>query len=183
MFVRVLYSIFLGILVALFVGWAMSSWFPTPQWDTEYPGVQQYPSPPVAPTSDELSYLDAQQKDARVQQYKTDLANYQKWQADHDQMDKDFKAKVDKQGTTVALISLLIAVVVTTASLLYSGKLDVIAEGLLLGGIFTLIYSIGWSFTHAPKYAVLTVGISLIVTLAVGYVKFAKKAPAPHESA
>ena len=125
------------------------------------------------------------QANQRAQKYEADLDAYNKWQAAHndleaafqkklDDQQSEYQKKLDRQGTTVALISLLIAVVITSASLLYSGRLAVIAEGLLLGGIFTLIYSIGWTLAHAQKYAVLTVGIGLIVTIVIGYVKFVK---------
>ena len=176
MFVRVLYCIFLGLLVALFVGWAMSAWFPTPRWETVYRDFEQNMGEPAAPSPDELNLITADQRTARIQQYETDRAAYVEWQTNHDARDEEFKKISDKQGVTVALISMLIAVVVTSVSLLYSGKLQVITEGLLLGGIFTLIYSIGWTLFRAPTVAVLIVGVSLVVTIVIGYIKFVKKA-------
>lgn len=177
MFVRVLYCIFLGILVALFVGWAMASYYPYPEWETEYPGIDQYKSEPVQPSERAgLAAMSPEERAAAQQQYETDKAAYEEWDAQNEVRQKDFKAKTEAQGRAVALISLLIAVVVTSVSLWYSGKLQVITEGLLLGGIFTLIYSIGWCFVRAPKLAVLTVGIGLVVTIAVGYMKFVRKA-------
>jgi len=177
MFVRVLYCIFLGILVALFVGWAMASFYPNPEWDTEYPGVEQWKSEPVRPSQQSgYAAMSPEERAAAQQQYETEHAAYVEWDTQNKVRVKDFKAKTDAQGRAVALISLLIAVVVTSVSLWFSGKLQVITEGLLLGGIFTLIYSIGWSFYRAPKLAVLTVGIGLVVTIVVGYMKFVRKA-------
>jgi hypothetical protein len=175
MFVKVLYMIFLGILVALFVGWAMSSMFPTPKWETEYPDVQQYMDQPMPPSEQELSVLTYDQRVARIQAFDSTKAAYDLWKTDYDAKQKEFNTKMEKQGRNVALYSLVIAVAVTMASLWYSGKLMVITEGMLLGGIFTLMYSIGWTIARAPKIAVLTVGISLVVTIIVGYMKFVKK--------
>lgn len=176
MFVRVLYCIFLGILVALFVGWAMASYYPNPEWETEYPNVDQYKSEPVQPSERAgLAAMSPEERAAAQQQYETDKAAFEEWKAQNEVRQKDFKAKTEAQGRAVALISLLIAVIVTSVSLWFSGKLQVITEGLLLGGIFTLIYSIGWSFYRAPKVAVWTVGIGLVVTIVVGYMKFVRK--------
>jgi hypothetical protein len=156
-----------------------------------YPDVERNAAPPIAPWPGELDRLTPELASERVQKYETDLAAYDKWQTTHndleasfqkqlDDQQKEFQKKVDKQGTTVALISLLIAVVITSASLLYSGRLAVIAEGLLLGGVFTLIYSIGSAIAHAQKIIVLTVGIGLVVTIVIGYMKFVKPATAGH---
>lgn len=175
MFARVLYCIFLGLLVAFFVAWAMDAWFPTPQWDKVYPGVERYPQEPIPPSSEELNMLSAETKSARVQQYEADRAAFEEWKTNRDQREEEFTKLMDKQGITVALISMAIAVVVTTVSLLYSGRLQVITEGMLLGGIFTLIYSLGWTFIRTPKIAVWAVAVSLVITIAVGYMKFVRK--------
>ena len=82
--------------------------------------------------------------------------------------------KQEQRERNVSLISLLIAVVVVALGAGLSGRLPVIAEGLLLGGLFTLVYSIGWSFMRSPKTAIIPVGIGLIMTIALGCVKFVR---------
>jgi hypothetical protein len=42
--------------------------------------------------------------------------------------------------------------------------------------LFTLIYSIGFSFFRSPKIAVIPVGVGLIVTIALGYKRFVRPA-------
>jgi hypothetical protein len=175
MFIRVLYCIFLGLLVVLFVAWAMAAWFPTPQWDEVYHGFKQQDQPAIPPSSDELNLLSPEDKAARIQQFEADRVTYAEWQANHEQRDKEFQRMMDKQGTTVSLVSMLIAVVLTAVSLWYAGKLQVITEGLLMGGVFTLIYSLGWTFIHAQKIAVVTIGVSLVITIIIGYKKFVQK--------
>ena len=71
MFARVLYCIFLGLLVVLFVAWAMNAWFPTPQWETVYPGIEQMVQPAVPPSQDELNMLNPDEKAARIQEFET----------------------------------------------------------------------------------------------------------------
>jgi len=79
------------------------------------------------------------------------------------------QAQLEAQTTTVALISLVIAVLVMGIGIGLSGNVPVISEGLLLGGLFTLIYSIGWCFIWAPKIGVLHVAVGLVIMIVGGY--------------
>lgn len=178
MVVKILYCVFLGVLVVLFVVWAMAAWFPTPQWDDEYPGISRYEIAVYSPSPEELKLLSPEARNARIQEYERKLRAHEEWEKNRDAREKAFTAKEERQGRTVALVSLLIAVAVTAFSVSFSRKLPVISEGLLLGGLFTLVYSIGWSFVRAPKIAVLPVGVGLMVTIALGYKRFVRAAPA-----
>jgi hypothetical protein len=181
MVIKVLYSIFLGVLVVLFVGWLMAALFPTPQWDSEYPGVERYgyasPSP-EKPTADELEGLSVAERKAKFRDYeakrKQHEAKEEAKEKEHQKMEKAFSEKTEKRGRSVSLISLLIAVAVVALGVGFSGRLPVISEGLLLGGLFTLIYSIGFSFVRSPKIAVIPVGLGLIITIALGYKRFVR---------
>jgi hypothetical protein len=159
----------------MFVVWAMAAWFPTPQWETVYPGIEQYPSEPIPPSTEELNILSAEDATARMEEFASNRAEYREWETNHEAMEAEFKKMTDKQGLTVAMISMLIAVVLVAVSLWYSGRLQVITEGMLLGGIFTLIYSLGWCFVRAQNIAVISVGISLVVTIVIGYIKFVQQ--------
>ena len=65
--------------------------------------------------------------------------------------------------------------VVLAISLLLAEHLGVIADGLLLGGIFTLLYGVGRGMdTDSNKYRFLVATIGLAVTLVLGYVKFSR---------
>lgn len=174
MFQRVLYAIFLGFLICMFVVWAMAAWFPTPEWRDEYPGVERREELPIPPSSAELNYLSQEEAEIRMQEYEADRTAYREWDASHEDMETEFDKKIEAQAIPVALISMLIAVIITSAGLLYSRKLKVVAEGMLLGGIFTLFYSIGWCFVFAPTIAVLAVGIGLVFTLVMGYYKYVR---------
>ena len=59
------------------------------------------------------------------------------------------------------------------SGLLLAEKLDAIADGLLIGGLFTLVYSIGWGFSAEDNtYRFLVVTVGLLVALGLGYAKF-----------
>jgi hypothetical protein len=67
------------------------------------------------------------------------------------------------------------AVIVLAVALLLAEKLGVIADGLLLGGIFTLLYGIGRGMdTDSNKYRFMVATVGLVVTLVLGYIKFTR---------
>ena len=61
-------------------------------------------------------------------------------------------------------------------SLVRAHQLPVISNGLLLGGVFTMIYGVGWIIatdTSVARFAVMTV--AFVLTLALGYVRFVRR--------
>jgi hypothetical protein len=177
MVIKVLYSIFLGALVVLFVGWAMAALYPTPQWETEYPTVQQrYESVPRAPTAQELEFLSPTERKAKLQEYEAKSKEAEARESERQKLQAALQTKRQVHDRNVSLISLLVSVIVVVMAVGSSVRLPVISEGLLLGGLFTLIYSIGWSFLRSPKSAVIPVGVGLIITLALGYRMFVRGA-------
>lgn len=66
-------------------------------------------------------------------------------------------------------------------SLIRADHLPVISNGLLLGGVFTMVYGVGWivaTDTSVARFFVMTA--ALAITLGLGYVRFARaQATAP----
>ncbi len=61
-------------------------------------------------------------------------------------------------------------------SLVRSVQLQVVSNALLLGGIFTMLYGIGWiAFTGTSIIRFLVMTAALMVTLVLGYVRFVRK--------
>jgi len=176
MVIKALYCVFLGVLVVLFVAWAVTALYPIPQWETEYPGIEEYESGPQEPSAQQLEGLTPAERKAKFQRYEAERKEYEVREAKRARLQTALSKKVDRHDRNVSLISLLVAVAVMALSVGLSAKLPVISEGLLLGGLFTLIYSIGWSFVRTPKIAVIPVGVGLIVTIALGYKRFVRPA-------
>jgi len=68
-----------------------------------------------------------------------------------------------------------LATLVMAVSLIQAERLPVISNGLLLGGVFTMVYGVGWivtSDTSVTRFLVMTV--ALIITLALGYARFVR---------
>jgi hypothetical protein len=82
------------------------------------------------------------------------------------------------------VLLLVIATVVSAVSLSLSRRLEVIANGLLLGGVFTMISSVGMAFSMDSsgwRFAVVTA--ALLLTIAVGYLRFARRPRAAESEA
>ncbi|HVU59406.1 MAG TPA: hypothetical protein VHC98_01040 [Candidatus Saccharimonadales bacterium] len=147
--IKLVYSFFLGLLLAVFVGLGVASFYTAPK-APEYPTVPE--------TTKNETAAEAEQRQADEQ--------YQAASRAYDQDSKDY-------NRNVAMIVLSAAVVLVVLGLALHTKTDVIADGLLLGGVFTLLYSIGRSFAGAdPKYSFLATSAGLIITMVIGYVKF-----------
>lgn len=147
---KLIYTFFLGVLIAIFVGMGVATFYPEPKYP-EYPRSLQYSS------NDEFT---AEQKQLD-KQYTKDVDAYTKKQKDYDR--------------NISIIVLSAAVIILVVSLVIHPKMDVVSDGLLLGGIFTLLYSIGRSFSaDSPKVSFAVVTVGLIVTIVLGYRKFVK---------
>ena len=67
-----------------------------------------------------------------------------------------------------------------SVSLIRSEQLRIISNGLLLGGVFTMLYGTGWviaSGSSVARFAVMT--FALVVTFALGYARFVRRRPTP----
>jgi len=84
-------------------------------------------------------------------------------------------ALIAEHDRNVSLISLAIGIGLVLG-VRYSGRLPVISESLLLGGILTIMYSVGFSCHHSPKIAAIPVGAGLAVALVLAHDKFVKAA-------
>jgi hypothetical protein len=76
---------------------------------------------------------------------------------------------------TTSIILLVCATVVMVLSLIRSETLPVISNGVLLGGLFTMVYAVGMSASAGrewPRFVVIT--FALLVTVGVGYAKFVR---------
>ena len=95
-------------------------------------------------------------------------------------MEKEFAQAQEKYmeeskpyNRNVSIISLVASIIILVLSLTLLTKIRMIADGILLGGVFTTTYSIirGFSSGNA-QFRFLIVIIGLIIALALGYLKF-----------
>lgn len=149
---KFVYSFFLGLLLVVFVGMGVASFYESPK-APDYPKV--------------LETVKAGPDEYTAEQRKADDA--------YQEASKDYAARSEDYNRNVSMIVLGAAVILVVLGLTLHAKTDVIADGLLLGGVFTLLYSIGRSFAgQDPQYSFMVVTIGLIITVIVGYLKFIK---------
>lgn len=149
---KFVYSFFLGLLLVVFVGMGVASFY-------------QAPEPPEYPKT--LEIVKAGPDELTAEQRKADEV--------YQQASRDYSARLEDYNRNVSMIVLGAAVVLVALGLTLHAKTDVIADGMLLGGVFTLLYSIGRSFAgQDPKYSFMVVSFGLIITVIVGYLKFLK---------
>lgn len=149
---KLVYTFFLGVLLAVFVGVATSTFYTSPV-EPRFPiELNTYGKEP--------QLTDEQ------------IALQKKWDQDMEQHNKDIKP----YNRNVSIITLGASVLLLTTSLiLEKKKIKIIADGVMLGGLFTLLYSLGRGFAaEDSKYSFLAVSIGLVIVLYLGYHRFVK---------
>lgn len=152
---KIIYTIFLGIFIALFFGLGVAAFYPSPK-APEYPAILQ---------NEQYKSVPSQQTPEQLEAQKT-----------FDAQQKEYQAKSQVYSRDVSIITLICAVIVLVVSLLFLNKILLLSDGLMLGGVFTLIYStIRGMMTEDVRYRFVVVSIGLLITLVLGYIKFIKK--------
>lgn len=87
---------------------------------------------------------------------------------------------------TTSIVLLICATVVMLLSLAITRTGSVLANGALLGGLFTMIYAVGMGISAGQQWPrFLVMAVALVITVAVGWWRFSRRsvAPAPTSSA
>ncbi|MEZ5086340.1 MAG: hypothetical protein R2722_08835 [Tessaracoccus sp.] len=89
-----------------------------------------------------------------------------------------YGAVYERWALLTGVILLVCATVVLIASLVLPESQGVLSNGILLGGVFTMVYAVGMAFTADTSLLRLAVvAIALAVTIAIGYLKFVRGHP------
>lgn len=152
--IEVIYTFFLALLITFFFGLGVSAFYPSPT-------APEYPLVLSTPTKD---FSETQTQDQIEAQNSFDLAN------------RDYSTEIAEYNRNVSIVTLGLAVLALVISLLFLGNIYVISNGLLLGGVFTLIYSmVRGSMSESTQYRFIIVSVGLLITLALGYIKFIRQ--------
>jgi hypothetical protein len=150
--IKPIYTIFLALLVALFVGLGIDAFYPgpqAPQYPVELQGVESCCEETPA------------QSELRIQ---------------FDKAQREYEDAMKPYNRNVSIISLIAAIVILVLSLTLLGKIKMIADGILLGGVFTVVYSIiRGLMTQNSQFRFLIVTVGIIIAFILGYVKFIRR--------
>lgn len=149
---KLVYTFFLGLLLALFVGI----------------GINTFYTPPVAPeypTELNSSYNKEPTQEQIILERKFEK-----------QMQTFEKEVMGPYSRNVSIIALTAAVLFLAASFVLEKKgVRVISDGVMLGGLFTLMYSLGRGFaSQDSKYSFVAISIGLVIVLYLGYHRFVR---------
>ncbi len=93
-----------------------------------------------------------------------------------DTVDDTFRLANEAWARTTSIILIVLATLAMTASLMRTEQLPVISNGLLLGGVFTMAYGVGWGiFSGSTVMRFVVITVALILTLGLGYTRFVRQ--------
>ncbi|HET6924565.1 MAG TPA: hypothetical protein VFH39_01920 [Candidatus Saccharimonadales bacterium] len=145
---ELIYTFFVGVLLALFVG----------------VGINTFYAQPVAPRYP--IELEVPRKELSAQQLLL--------QRQFDKRNEAYLATLKTYNRNVSMLALAAAVILLGLSLLAEKRLKLVANGVMLGGLLTLFYSIGRGFaSESSNYTFWLVAISLVIVLLLGFRKLA----------
>lgn len=146
----IVYTFFLGLILALFIGLGVSTFYPGPKMP-EFPNDYSYPAE-KGPTPEQIK--TQKEYDTAFKQYEKDNKLYSR---------------------NVSMIVLVSAIGLLVISFAFEKRNQVIANGMLLGGVFAVLYSIMRGFvSEDTKYTFVAVTVGLVVALYLGYRRFAE---------
>lgn len=154
MLIKYVYIVFLGIILATFVGVGIAAFYKGPVYP-ETPVSLKYSRPFIEPAAS------------------TPSAEYIKEQEAFDAKSKQFQKDMEIYNRNVSMIAIAFSILMLVLSLSFFKKIFVIADGLLLGGVLTLAYSVVRGFsTNDDIFRFLVVGAGLIIAMILGFIKF-----------
>ena len=156
--VRIIFSVFLGLMLTAFVGIGTYTFHPPPdRYEAQIRELDaKHEMPGPEPSPEEREQL---QEMSQERQRLTELS-----QAEHE----------DWRRTT-SIILIIIATLVMVLSVIRK-EVPVITNGLLLGGIFTMLYGVGWIISdEASVLRFVVIAVAFAITVAMGYVRFVRQ--------
>ena len=163
---QVIFSFFLGLMVTAFIG----------------VGVYTFHSGPQQEVNRQTQELDRQEQVIRNSRPPSELTNadreeIQKLNNERNELSDASRVALEAWGRSTSIILMAFATLAMAISLVRADRLLVISNGLLLGGVFTMLYGVGWIIaTDASITRFVVMTVSLAITLALGYVRFVRRA-------
>jgi len=161
---RTIFSIFLALMLTVFFGIGVYTFHPPP---TQF--------------ANQIKELNKREQRIRTTKTTSELTI-----ADRDQLEEitlkrgelvDAAAEARKPWClSTSIILIVFSTLTLVVSLVRAVQLQVVSNGLLLGGVFTMLYGTGWiAFTGTSIIRFLVITVALMVTLVLGYVRFVRK--------
>ena len=161
---RTIFSFFLALMVAAFVG----------------VGVYTFHGPP-RDLEEQLQELNRRDVSLRVtgpehQLTEEESAELEELRAERDELQDRAEDARERWGRSTSIILTTLATLIMVVSLVRADQLPVLSNGLLLGGLFTMLYGVGWIIaTDSSIVRFLVMTVALAITIGLGYVRFVRQ--------
>lgn len=166
---QTIFGFFLGLMVTAFVGVGVYTFYPSPE----------------RAFRDRLTALERQQQSVRDAKAPNDLTPQDRaaladLRRQLDALQDQNRTASETWGRQTSIILIALATSAMAVSLLRAVQLPVISNGLLLGGVFTMVYGVGWIIvTDASTARFFVMTAALAITLGLGYVRFVRQRSDP----
>jgi hypothetical protein len=170
-----IFSFFLGLMLVAFVGIGVNTFHPPPErYAEEQRAIQR-----------EMESLGIRRPEA--EQTPAERATLDSLRAERDRVSDAAREAQEAWQRSTSIVLITIATLIMAVSLVRAEQLQVLSNGLLLGGVFTMLYGIGWLIaTGASPVRFAVMSVAFAITLALGWLRFVRlrsAATAPAEAA
>lgn len=165
---QLIFSVFLGILLVVVIGVGVWTFYPQPFG-------------PNSPEQERLEELYKEQEmlgrtSEKAPSTAEQDAEFRRIQDEIDEVNDAMSDRRDSWAVGTSIILLSFATLLMAVSLFLPEHVRVFSNGVLLGGVFTVIYGTGWSFaggdTRARFWVVL---VALGLSVLFGYLRFVRR--------
>lgn len=162
---QTIFSFFLGLMVLAFIGVGVNTFY-------------QSPSERVQPQMDEIQ-RQMEALNAKTSGLKsldaTQQAQMDKLVAKQNDLGRSIEGEMRVWARNTSIVLIIFATLVMGVSLIRSEQLRVVSNGLLLGGLFTMLYGTGYViFSGNSTARFVVIAFALLVAIGLGYVKFVR---------
>jgi hypothetical protein len=165
---RLIFSIFLGLMFTAFIGVGGYTFYPPPE---------QF--------NDQIRDLERREKEIwnskpQEQLTKEDRDKIQEIVREQNKLIDAREAAWKPWARQTSILLIVFATLAMAVSLIRADQLPVISNGLLLGGVFTMLYGVGWIIATDTSFTRFwVVAAAFGITLGLGYVRFVRRGAVP----
>lgn len=162
---QTIFSFFLGLMVLAFIVVGVITFYPSPTQEQQTKNEQLYRERDAIYNANGGKTLTAEEQ-AKVDKLDKQIAA----------IEKANRSEQELWARNVSIVLIVFATLVMGISLIRSEQLRVISNGLLLGGLFTMVAGVIWVLTSGESMArFVVIVVAFAVTLGLGYVKFVRQ--------
>jgi hypothetical protein len=161
---QTIFSFFVGLMVLAFIGVGVNTFYAVPKQEALNSEMQKLQNQQMRLNNKTGGALTPAEQ-----------AESDKIQTQIDAVNKKMQAEMEIWARNTSIVLVIFATMVMGISLIRSDQLKVLSNGLLLGGVFTMLYGTGWVvFSGSSTARFFVILFALAVTIGLGYLKFVR---------